>query len=375
VAVDGAVRWAFGMPPMFPKTPAPPVVPPALLRPKAVLKQVLGEADEIAKTKGIDAAAKAVDPKKVLDLYKNGGMQTLGELEKAGAISSAEAQVIRKVLAREVGGAVTEGAKDATAAFAGKTGVHLKEVLVGDSGSSAAGRAGSVVTDADRTVMGVFDPGDLAEYAAKNGISKAEAATRLNQQLTQEFEKRVSGQLASKGVTAEDVGFKGYAGFGSKAGPADSYAAGFTRTRQAVQGETLVVRPDGTTYRAGRDAILDAEGLSARATGAPMPPAQPSVPLSEFTQLGGQQIKALVEHADPKSVAKAMDRVAYLAGRSGVPVDATAAAAAREIARNPQQIARTLERFGLTEEAFRQRSMAAADKLLAGIERAGLGRQ
>jgi hypothetical protein len=168
---------------------------------------------------------------------------------------------------------------------------------------------------------------------------------------------------------AGDVGYSGYAGFSSKAGPADSYAAGFTRTRQAIQGDTLVVRPDGTTYRAGRDAILDAEGLAARAHGGALPPVQPTVPLAEFEQLGGRQIEALLSHADPKSVAKAVDRVAYLAGRSGISMDQTVAAAAKAIRAEPQRIGEILEQFGLTADGFRARALATSERFLGEFDR------
>ncbi len=62
--------------------------------------------------------------------------------------------------------------------------MRLQEVPVGDSGSSAAGKAGSLVTDADRTILGVFHPEDVAAYARQHGISPAEAASRLNRELT-----------------------------------------------------------------------------------------------------------------------------------------------------------------------------------------------
>jgi hypothetical protein len=366
LGIDAGVRKVSGLPPLFPADPPP--IPPALLVPKAIMRQALGDAAEIAKTKGVDAAAQTVDPAKVLRLFKNGGMETLGQLEQAGAVSTSEAKVIRKVLSNHVNTAVAAGAGDAAREFAAKTGVRVTEVLVGDSGSSAAGTAGSLVTDADRTYVGVFHPDDLAAYAQQHGISPAAAAEQLNRDLTSAADAKVAEQLGNSGLTPQDVGYTGYSGFGSTAGPADSYAAGFTRTRQAVQGQTLVVRPDGTTYVAGKDAILDAEGLAAHAQGVPMPPAQPTVPLSEFGQLGGRQVESLVAHTDPKSVAKAMDRVSYLAGRTGIPVDSTAAGAAKAIRAEPQQISSILESVGLTPEEFRTRALDTTQRFMARLE-------
>jgi hypothetical protein len=369
MAVDGGVRKLFGLPPMFPEAPAP--IPPSLLAPRAVVRQVLGDAADIAKKKGVDAAARTVDPAKVMRLYKNGGMETLGQLEQAGAVSSSEAQVIRKVLSNEVNGSVAAGARDAAREFAAKTGVRLKEVLVSDSGSSAAGKVGSLVTDADRTVVGVFHPEDVAAYAKQHGISQAEAASALNRELTSAVDEKVAEQLGRQGLTPTDVGYKGYSGFGEAAGPGDSWAAQATRTRQAVQGNTTVVRPDGTTYRAGKDAILDAEGLAARAHGGTMPPAQPTVPFSEFEQLGGRQVESLVAHADPKSVAKAMDRVSYLAGRTGIPVDSTVAEAAKAMRAEPQSVGEILQSFGLTTDEFRTRALDTSMRFMTKLKSFG----
>ena len=366
LAVDGGVRKLFGLPPMFPA--APPPIPPALLAPRAIMRQALGDAAEIAKTKGVDAAARTVDPAKVMRLFQKGGMETLGQLEQAGAVSASEAQVIRKVLTNQVNGCVERGAAEAAWEFEARTGVRLKKVLIGDSGSTAAGKAGSLVFDKDCTYVGVPHPEDLASYAKQNGISPAEAASRLNRELTAAADEKVAEQLGLRGLTPKDVGYTGYSGFGEAAGPADSYAADFTRTRTAVQGRTTVVRPDGTIYRAGREAILDEEGLAARAQGGTMPPVQPTVPFSEFEQLGGQQVKSLVAHTDPKSVAKAMKRVSDLAGRAGIPVDSTVAQAAKEIQADPQRVAEILKSYGLTPDEFRTRALDTSMRFMTKLK-------
>jgi hypothetical protein len=129
-----------------------------------------------------------------------------------------------------------------------------------------------------------------------------------------------------------------------------------------------VVRPDGTTYRAGKDAILDAEGLAARAQGGTMPPVQPTVPFSEFEQLGGQQVKSLAAHTDPKTVAKAMDRVTYLAGRTGIPVDSTVAEAAKAMRAEPQSIGQILQSFGLTPDEFRTRALDTSMRFMTKLK-------
>jgi hypothetical protein len=365
MGIDGATRKMLGLPPMFP--PKPPPIPPSLLVPRAIMRQALGDAAEIAKKKGVDAAARTVDPAKVLRLFEKGGMETLGQLEQAGAVTASEAQVIRKVLSNQVNVCVKAGTGEAAWEFAARTGVRVQEVLVADSGSSAAGAAGSLISDADRTYLGLFHPEDLADYARQHGISPAEAASRLNRELTSAADEKVAEQLGLRKLTPKDVGYTGYSGFGETAGPADSYAGGFTRVRTATQGKTLVVRPDGTTYLAGKDAILDAEGLAAMAQGGTMPPAQPTVPFSEFGQLGNRQVEALVAHTDPKSVAKAMDRVGHLAGRTGIAVDSTAAGAAKAIRGQPQSVGEILAAFGLTPDEFRTRALDTSMRFMTKL--------
>ena len=383
MAIDSGLRKAFGLPPMFP--PAPPPIPPSLLVTRAYLRQALGDAAGIVEKHGVDAAARTVDPAKVMRLFQNGGMERLGQLEVAGGISASEAQVIRKVLTNQVNGCVERGAAHAAREFAERTGVRVTEVLIGDSGSTAAGKAGSALTDMDRTYLGNLHPEDLASYAEQHGISPAEAARRLNGELRVLADEKVAEQLGSRakelglkslkpggvGLTPGDVGYKGYTGFGEAAGPGDSWAAETTRCRAAVQGNTTVVRPDGTTYRAGREAILDQEGLQARALGGTMPPAQPTMPFSEFPQIGEKQVEALVAHTDPKTVAKAMDRVAHLAGRTGIPVDPIAAGAAKAARAAPQSIGEILRSYGLTPEEFRTRALDTSMRFMTKLESFG----
>jgi hypothetical protein len=58
------------------------------------------------------------------------------------------------------------------------------------TGRVPSGLAGSLVTDADRTYLGVFHPEDLAAYARQHGISPAEAASRLNRELTSAVDEK-----------------------------------------------------------------------------------------------------------------------------------------------------------------------------------------
>jgi hypothetical protein len=98
---------------------------------------------------------------------------------------------------------------------------------------------------------------------------------------------------------------------------------------------------------------------------------QPTVPLSEFPQLGEKQIESLVAHTDPKSVAKAMDRVSYLAGRTGIPVDSTVAEAATAIRAEPQRVAEILKSYGLTPDEFRTRALDTSMRFMTKLKSFG----
>ncbi|MRR10793.1 hypothetical protein EG831_12140, partial [bacterium] len=258
--LDAAGRKIFGQPQLWKELAPSPPVPANLLSPQGYLRQAVDGVEEIAARDGIEAAAAAVDPRKITYLFKEGGRENLAQLEALGKITKAEAAVINRVMDQQVGDSIHTGMAEAVKNWdAAGTGVTLQRVVLGDSGSSAAaalGRTRSVLTDFDRTVVGVFDPKEVAEYAAQRGISPAEAYKQLNKQLTDSASEQIASRMPGR-LTAADADVKLYSGIGQGAGPKDSYAAGFTGTRQAVQGNGTVFKPNGASYGTSGQAVVD----------------------------------------------------------------------------------------------------------------------
>ncbi len=379
--IEAGARKLLGQPQLWKElAPAPPT-PANLLKPQGYLRQAVDGVEEIAARDGIDAAAAAVDPKKIEYLFREGGREQLGQLEALGKITKAEAAVINRVMDEQVGGSIQRGVAEATKRWDAKaTGVTLERVVLGDSGSSAAGALGrtrSVLTDFDRTVVGVFNPDDVAKYAAERGISPAEAYKQLNQQLTDSATAQISKQMPGK-LTAADADLKLYSGIGEAAGQKDAYAAGFTATRTSVQGRGTVFKPDGMSYRTSGQAVVDEADLMKHSVGAEVPFTQPSFPASEFPQVAQQQMASLAKSSDPKTVAKAFDRLLVMSGRNevaqtGLVADPKLAEIARQIVRNPQPEKGTialLARNGYTPESFAAAVSGEGGRLAEGITRA-----
>lgn len=379
--IEAGARKLLGQPQLWKELAAAPPTPASLLKPQGYLRQAVEGVEEIAARDGIDAAAAAVDPRKIQYLFREGGREQLGQLEALGKISRAEAAVINKVMDEQVGGSIQRGVAEATRQWNAKaTGVTLERVVLGDSGSSAAGALGrtrSVLTDFDRTVVGVFNPDDVAKYAAERGISPAEAYKQLNQQLTDSATAQISKQMPGK-LSVADADVKLYSGIGEAAGQKDAYAAGFTATRTSVQGKGTVFRPDGASYRTSGQAVVDEADLMKHSVGAEVPFTQPSFPASEFPQVAQQQLASLAKSSDPKTVAKAFDRLLVMTGRNevaqtGLVADPKLAEIARQIVRNPQVDKGTialLARNGYTPETFASAVSNEGGRLAEGITRA-----
>ena len=376
--VEAATRGLFGQPQLWKELAPVPPTPANLLSPQAYLRQAVDGVEEVAARDGIEAAAKAADPDKISYLFRDGGREQLAQLEALGKISKAEAAVINRVMDEQVGGSIQGGVAEAAKQWdSAATGVHLERVMLGDSGSSAAasmGKTRSVLTDFDRTVVGVFDPDDVAEYAAKRGISPAQAYQQLNQQLTDSATEQIGKQMP-RGITAADADVKLYSGIGTGAGQKDAYATGFTATRQSVQGSGTVFQPGGGSYRTSGQAVVDEADLMKAAVGEPVPFTQPSFPASEFPQVAQQQMASLAKSTDPKTVAKAYDRLLVMAGRdevaaTGLTANPQLAELAREIVRTPQMDKGTvalLARHGYTPESFAAAVSGDGGRLAAGI--------
>lgn len=357
-AVPKALNYLRGV-------PAPPPVPPSLLTTQAALRQLTDP-------------SRTVTASNVLKFVEEGGLQRVAQLERLGHAPAAQVQRLVTVVTREVDGAVTDGAKQAFGAWnraAGReTGVRVTQVLVGDAGSSAGRALRSAATDADRTVWAVFDKKELAAFASRNGMTEAEAAVALNRTFASTADDSVQSAMRLRGIDPAKVDYKTYAGFGGKAGPSDAYPTGDALVRTVTGGRTTVVSAtrDGglTSYRTGGSTIVD-EYLTATGNAV----AAPRIATQELAPLAQRQLESIAAHADAKSVAKAVTRLAYVDGRAEVRVlgessiDPAIKAVSQRIRANPQEVATILNGAGLTEETFRTRALATAQDV---AERVGV---
>lgn len=324
-------------------------IPEELVPVRSALDQLVNAGDDIAR----------IDPEKALELYKNGGMKDLAHLEAAGGLTRAEADALNDALKGVVDDAAERALPVTTELFhAGNPMVGVKEVLIGDAGSSARRAARSVLTDADRTVVGVFDGDDVARHAATRGITRSEAIAELNGQLTQIYKKQVDAALATHGLTGNDVGLEAYSGYGGT-GPVDSYPSGFAETTQATGGRAIAYRPGGQVHAVAGEAVVDQWRLGVHDAGAPATLGNPKIPVTEYAGIAEQQVIAAekaVQMADVKTAAKALDRLGYVAertsARGGPGIDRSLLDLARSIRRDPQAMNEILSRSGLSDEQF-----------------------
>jgi hypothetical protein len=221
---------------------------------------------------------------------------------------------------------VDEGVKETINEFQDKTGVKVKEVMVGDSGSSARpGRARSVKTDADRSSLVTFDEDSLKEYADKfHGGDMDAAYDKLSKRFADAQDQFVDDSLRRKGLSAHDVDYKTYDRFG-KPGPSDSYPEGFVRTTQATQGNTTVYKPkadgDISSYKTSGQAMTDQDALVKKSLDVRDPPVEhaPKITTEDATKLIDQQVKAVSNaNISPEKAAKALLRADKGASVSGL---------------------------------------------------------
>ena len=377
--IDAGARKLLGQPQLWKElAPAPPV-PSSLLAPKAAVQQLTAGVDEVVASKGVAAAVETVDKAAILKLYEKGGMAKLAELEQLGQISKAQAAVMNRVVAEHVDGAVTTAAQKAVVQWdTAAQRVTLERVIIGDSGSSAgrAMKAASALTDNDKAVVAIFNPDELAAEASRRGISPSELYARLNKQVTED----VAGNVKLPGGLApKDAKVELYSGMGGKAGPADAYPRDFTELRMATQGKGTVV--DGETlnaYKTSGESVVDQTRLMQAAVGEPPRFTNPNFPVAEFPAVAEQQVQALAKPAlDPKTAAKAMDRLLLMTERTavaetGVVANPHLAQMARTIAANPQMDKGTiayLARNGYTPDEFAAAMQAEGARLAEHIQR------
>ena len=259
--------------------------------------------------------------KAIARLYQNGGVKDLSALERMGHLSAEEAKTINQGLRTQINEVLDSGTKQTIQEVQESTGVKIKEVMLGDSGSSARQvRITSANTDADRALIVLFEKSDAEKYASQfhNGnIAKAE------QELTTIFKNKqevITDKLfQAKEFTLgnKDANLQVFDGFG-KPGPENSYPAGHVQTSQATSGETTVFRvdPQGkvTSYNTSGQAMVDQHALMTHAGSATPLEAAPRISPADARKLAQQQIIAVSKpDLDAEKAAKAVLRAAKAA--------------------------------------------------------------
>lgn len=386
-AVDASVRKVIGEPQLWKALASPPKVPAPLLVPKAAARQLLEGVEDTAAKEGVDAAAAKIGADKVNLLFKNVGRKNLGQLESYGQLSRNEVAVINRVVDQQVEKAtqtaVSETAKSWDSAA---TGVKLERIILGDSGSSTGrqlGKVRSVMGDHDKTLGGIFNTEDIAKVAKATGRTEADVYAELNKKLTQDCSERISANMP-KNLSAEAADVKLYSGMGESAGQADDYARGFTRLRSDVQGVGTSTNAAGVTHNISGRQVVDEIDLMGSRVGAPAQLGEAAFPVREFPQVASRQIQSLSKEAvDPRTAAKAFDRLATMAergtmARAGATVDPKLAKIAREILSSPQpeagNVAKStmalLQRNGYSsQEQFAQALLGEGQRVAGDIQR------
>jgi hypothetical protein len=257
--------------------------------------------------------------------------------------------------------AIDKGTENAIKVFEAKTGVQVKKVYIGDSGSSAKGGPRSVRTDFDRTGVPEFNERSVNSYAAKNGLTQAQAEAELKKQFCDTHFNEVDQTLKQNGMPggANDVDYKTYNGIGSNAGNSDSYSYGFTTQRQTLGGKTKVYIPDEAggppkTYETNGQAIVDADGLAKGRVEGKLPDAPNKVVPSEQPGVISQQAKSVAHHNDVKSSAKGAGRTEKASAPLSIenPDLDNLHDVTQQINQNPQQINQILQDNHLTPAQY-----------------------
>lgn len=326
------------------------------------------------------------DPGDLAKLYSEGGMDRLAKLQKAGALSAEEAKALNAQLANRVNQNIDNGVRDTMSRFEAETGVKVKSSTVGDSGSSAKpGGNPKARTDFDSTHSTSFDKADLQTYAEQRSRdlgrpvtleeANAELQAKFGEQLTENVDRNLRADGFSRGV--KDIDYKTYNGIGKGTGPGDAYPPGYTGGRMAVQGKGKIfeVGDDGgiRSHNISGQAVVDQHGLNQQAVTGQLPADPTKFGANEFKDFSSQQVKAVTEHSDVKSLAKAMGREQDLSGRinnmsgnpsaagdlkaAGLPasppqLDPKLVEISNQINRNPSKALKVLQEHGFTEQSF-----------------------
>ncbi|MBU0609176.1 MAG: hypothetical protein KKI08_14920 [Armatimonadetes bacterium] len=299
--------------------------------------------------------------RKIKELYKNGGMKQLGKLEEAGGMTPQQIDEFNRVITETVDEAVDTATSNAVRDFKKTTGVTIEEAVVVDSGSSAGGASRAPVTDADATHSFTFKQDEVAECAAKRGISHSAATTELEEMAIKRINQSVADKLDDSGLARTDVDHKSYSGMGTGSGEADAYARGVVEQRTVASGKATSYKPDGkggVTSRkiSGRAAVDHNQMAQAQGHGTKVGDAR--VGLSAKQQVVNQQVTAVSKpDLTVQGAAKAVGRTNRQVTALGKPMnkDLVELAEAIDNARNNTEVINeALRAKGMTREGFRQ---------------------
>lgn len=358
-----------------------------------------------------ERAVRSGDPNQIAREYGNGGMKHLSELQQKGHISADTARKANELLTRKVNSAIRQGTDDALRRTQQQTGVRVKELIVGDSGSGAKKAVGRIMTDADRTLIPRFEEADLRNYMKVqklirpqaydsiprfneadlrnymkgHKLTRSQAYDSLCKQLQKNHISSVGDSLEKSGLSAKDVGFSSYDRIGSASGQADSYGSRFTNVRQAGAGTAEVYTPDGKggfrVHSTSGHAAVDQSLLNKQTFGTGTIPADPVKLLPrDVPSIIKQQTGSVMKYpGDPLAAAKAIgraDKVSQIIKNNGIlsksmkDMNGKLVRMANDIYANPGSINTVLRRNGMTLEQFLKQSkdvLAGYDRTLSGV--------
>lgn len=329
------------------------------------------KSSQAKKLKEFARALDADDAESLAKQYAQGGMKQLSELQKKGYISADAARKANRLLSSEVNASIQKGTRSALNKTQKETGVRIKELIVGDSGSGAKKSVGRIMTDADRTLIPRFEEAGLKRYMRTHNLSRKEAYNSLCKELQKNHTSAVGESLSQGGLSADDVGFASYDRIGSASGQADSYGSRFTNLRQAGSGSAQVYKPDGQggfkIHKVSGQTAVDQNLLNNQHYGLGDIPSQPTKLLArDVPSIVRQQTTSLLKSSqDPLSVAKAITRankVSHIIKNEGLlprsiqDMNQRFVAMADDIYADPSSMAEVLRRNGKSLEVFLKES-------------------
>ena len=222
-----------------------------------VEKRIVQTADKIG----------AESHQKTLELLKQ--RDRLTELQKGGHITQEQVNRVAEAGSREVDDILNKTIPQTMKEFEEKTGVKVLKNFTGNQGSSARpGGANRYIstTDEDRSLSQLFDEKQLKAYA--DTVHKGDrlaAYDDLNKQFTDMLNRNFAREAADRKLNSEMLGYTGYAGSGTKAGPG-SYDSGFVDVSQQAKGSTVIHSTGSsgavTSYKTSGQAWTDAYRLA-----------------------------------------------------------------------------------------------------------------